>query len=128
MNTLITFITSFITYLVLDMVWLGFIIKPFNMKILAPWVGDLKILPALGVYVLLALGATFFVFPHVTNIGTAFAFGCLLGCIIYGVYDLTNYATIAKWPFMFLVVDWAWGTVSGGLVAVITYTITKLLK
>ena len=128
MNTIIAFIIGLITYIVVDLIWLGVIIKPFNTRILAPWLGELKIVPALMVYVLLALGLTFFVFPKITCIGTAFLWGALLGAIIYGVYDFTNYATIANWPLKFLFVDWAWGTVSGGLVATIVYSIVKFLK
>lgn len=128
MNTIIAFIIGLITYIVVDLIWLGVIIKPFNTRILAPWLGELKMVPALMVYVLLALGLTFFVFPKITCIGTAFLWGALLGAIIYGVYDFTNYATIANWPLKFLFVDWAWGTVSGGLVATIVYSIVKFLK
>ncbi len=128
MNTFITFITAFISYLILDLVWLGVIIKPFNTRILAPWLVELKMIPALMVYVLLALGLTFFVFPKITSIGMAFLWGALLGAIIYGVYDFTNYATIANWPLKFLFVDWMWGTVSGGLVAMIVYGISKIIK
>jgi uncharacterized membrane protein len=128
MNTLVIFITSFVSYIILDLLWLGVIIKPFNTRILAPWLGELKMVPALMVYVLLALGLTFFVFPKITSIDMAFLWGALLGLIIYGVYDFTNYATIANWPLKFLLVDWAWGTVSGGLVATIVYGISKLIK
>lgn len=128
MNTFITFITAFISYLILDLLWLGVIIKPFNTRILAPWLGELKMIPAVMVYVLLAVGFTFFVLPKITTIGTAFLWGALLGAIIYGVYDFTNYATIANWPIKFLLVDWAWGTVSGGLVSVIVYSVMKLVK
>ncbi len=128
MNTLIIFITSLVSYLALDLLWLGIIIKPFNTRILAPWLGELKMIPAIMVYVLLALGLTFFVFPKITSIGMAFVWGAFLGLIIYGVYDFTNYATIANWPLKFLFVDWAWGTVSGGLVATIVYGISKVIK
>lgn len=128
MNTITTFIIGLITYIIVDLIWLGVIIKPFNTRILAPWLGELKMIPALMVYALLALGLTFFVFPKITSIGTAFLWGALLGVIIYGVYDFTNYATIANWPLKFLFVDWAWGAVSGGLVATIVYSISKVIK
>ena len=128
MNTLIIFITSLVSYLALDLLWLGIIIKPFNTRILAPWLGELKMIPAIMVYVLLALGLTFFVFPKITSVGMAFVWGAFLGLIIYGVYDFTNYATIVNWPLRFLFVDWVWGTVSGGLVATIVYGISKPIK
>lgn len=129
MNTFIIFITSFISYIILDLLWLGVIAKPFITKSLAPWMtGGFKLWPAVVVYVLLAIGFTFFVLPKVTCVGTAFLWGALLGAIIYGVYDFTNYATIANWPIKFLFVDWMWGVVSGGLVSVIVYSVMKFLK
>ena len=129
MNTLIIFITSLVSYLVLDLLWLGVIAKPFITKWLAPWMTDgFKLWPAAIVYALLALGTTFFIVPKMTSLGMAFLWGALLGLIIYGVYDFTNYATIANWPLKFLFVDWAWGTVSGGLVATIVYGISKVIK
>mgnify|MGYP002076287323 CR=1 FL=1 len=129
MNTLIIFITSLVSYLVLDLLWLGVIAKPFITKWPAPWMTDgFKLWPAAIVYALLALGTTFFIVPKMTSLGMAFLWGALLGLIIYGVYDFTNYATIANWPLKFLFVDWAWGTVSGGLVATIVYGISKVIK
>lgn len=129
MNTFIIFITSFISVIILDVIWLGIIIKPFNIKMLAPWMaGDFKLWPAVIVYILLALGTTFFVFPHISSLGTAILYGALLGLIIYGVYDMTNMAIITGWPLKFALVDMTWGTVSGGLIAIMVYYISKFLK
>ena len=38
------------------------------------------------------------------------------------IYDLTNYATIEKWPLYLVVVDSIWG---GGLFALTTYLTLK---
>lgn len=128
MNTLSTLIVSFISYIVLDLLWLGVIAKPFITRSLAPWMGELKLFPAFLVYGLLALGTTFFVLPKTTGFGTAFLWGSFLGLIIYGVYDMTNLATIAQWPIRFAIVDMIWGMVSGGFVAMILITISYYFK
>jgi uncharacterized membrane protein len=129
MNTFIIFVTSFISYIVLDLLWLGFIAKPLITKWLAPWMTDgFKLWPAAIVYALLALGTTFFIIPKMTSLGMSFIWGALLGLIIYGVYDMTNLATIANWPTAFAFVDMAWGIVSGGLVAMVIYWISRFLK
>lgn len=129
MNTFILLITSFISFIVLDLIWLGVIAKPTITRLLAPWMTDgFKLVPAMLVYVLLALGTVLFVLPKVSSVGTAVLWGALLGLIVYGVYDLTNYATIAHWPLRFLIMDMAWGTVCGGLVAGITFWVSKLVK
>lgn len=61
---------------------------------------------AIGVWTLLALGAIFFATrtPQVAAMR-----GTLLRLIIYGVYELTNYALL-EWPFKVVLVDIAWGT------------------
>lgn len=129
MNTLILLITSFISFIVLDLVWLGVIAKPAITGLLAPWMTDgFKLFPAILVYVLLALGTVLFVLAKANSFGAAILWGAILGLIVYGVYDLTNYATIAHWPLKFLFMDMAWGTVCGGSVAGITFWISKLLK
>lgn len=129
MNTLIILITSFVSAIILDLLWLGVIAKPLVAKWLAPWMTNgFKIGPAAIVYVLLALGTTFFVFPKITSLGTAALYGALLGLIIYGVYDMTNLATIANWPWKFALMDMAWGTTAGALMAMISYWVMKLVK
>ncbi len=129
MNTFILLITSFFSFIVLDLIWLGVVAKPAITRLLAPWMTDgFKLFPAMLVYVLLALGTVLFVLPKANSFSAAILWGALLGLIVYGVYDLTNYATIAHWPLKFLFMDMAWGTVCGALVAGITFWVSKLMK
>ena len=129
MNTFILLITSFFSFIVLDLIWLGVVAKPAITRLLAPWMTDgFKLYPAMLVYVLLALGTVLFVLPKANSFSAAILWGALLGLIVYGVYDLTNYATIAHWPLKFLFMDMAWGTVCGALVAGITFWVSKLMK
>lgn len=46
-------------------------------------------------------------FGFVLNIGLLNMF--ILGFIIYGIYELTNHATIKKWPLFMVFVDTLWG-------------------
>lgn len=129
MQTLIAFIVSFVGYIVLDLLWLGIIAKPIVTKFLSPWMTDgFKIAPAIAVYVLLALGLTFFVIPKSDSWYMALLFGAVMGLVVYGVYDLTNLSTIANWPWKFVLVDIGWGIVSGGIVGMITYFVTQALR
>ena len=34
----------------------------------------------------------------------------LLGLVIYGAYDFTNYSTLRQWPFALMLADVAWHT------------------
>ena len=67
-------------------------------------------IPAAIVYILM-IAATWYlaVQPSVDWQGAAVR-GALLGAAMYGVYDMTNYATLAKYPLSFAVTDMAWGT------------------
>jgi uncharacterized membrane protein len=129
---MLTFISVFFlsTFLVVifDYIWLGLIMKKFYVEALAPFgrVIDgsisMNIWPAILVYILLGLGLTFFVIlptstlPILRTVLTAVIFGV----VVYGVYDLTNLATLKDWTSSIVIADIIWGAVISVLVAVIT--------
>jgi uncharacterized membrane protein len=108
--------------LVLDFVWLVGIAKNFNISQLGPL---MRQTPAtiwnagsgFAVYLLMALAIVVFVLPKVSNgsLGTAFLYGALMGLIIYGVYDGTNYFFINNYPWLMSITDVLWGTVCLGV-------------
>ena len=49
----------------------------------------------------------------------------LLGFLTYIIYDLTNYATIEKWPIYLVLVDSVWG---GSLFALTTYLTLRFVN
>ena len=49
----------------------------------------------------------------------------LVGVIGFGVYDLTNYATINNWPLALTVVDMAWGAFVCAAVASVMYVVGR---
>jgi uncharacterized membrane protein len=53
--------------------------------------------------------------------------GAVLGMLCYATYDLTNMATIDKWPLVVVIIDIIWGIVLTGGVATITYFIGNKL-
>jgi uncharacterized membrane protein len=105
-----------VAFMVLDGVWLGLLMKNFYREQLAPIVrleggGIAPNWPAaLVVYALLGTGIAIFVIPRATTISSAAGFGALLGLVVYGVYDFTNYSTLRQWPFVLTLADTAWGT------------------
>ena len=48
----------------------------------------------------------------------------LLGFLTYLIYDLTNYATIEKWPLYLVIIDSLWG---GSLFSLTTFVTMKLV-
>ncbi len=132
MEYLKSFAVAFFSFLILDGIWLGLIVKDFNMRHLSEigrfenGVMKVDYLPAALVYVLLAVAVNFFVVSKTsieTPIYFTFLSGALLGLIVYGVYDLTNLAILKNYPVQFALVDMAWGTFVFGVVSVISVKI-----
>ena len=67
-------------------------------------------IPAVLVYVVIVGAVWFFAVRETKTVEDAALRGGLLGLSMYGVYDLTNYATLSKYPLTFAVSDMAWGT------------------
>lgn len=72
-------------------------------------------------YILLSIALYYFIIRRNKSPEEAF----LLGVIIYGVYDTTNYATLKKWNPVFAAIDTLWG---GILFASTTIITAKFLK
>jgi len=90
----------------------------------------IRFLPALAVYILIALAIWYFVFQVASesvskNPAKAFAVGATLGFSMYGLYDLTNYATLKGYTLEMTVVDMAWGTFLSGTAAGVTAYLLK---
>ncbi|MEO7132867.1 MAG: DUF2177 family protein [Vicinamibacterales bacterium] len=122
---------AIVSFMVLDGLWLGLLMNGFYKRQLAPLArmsgGNLTpIWPAAAVvYVCLALGMTLLVLARARSPLDALALGAVLGLVIYGVYDFTNYATLRDWPLTLVMVDVAWGGVLCGATAWITATLTR---
>lgn len=123
MQTLKLTLLSVLAFAVLDGLWLGVVMKGFYRDRLAPIArmagGSLAPVwaAAAPVYVLLGLGLAVLVVPRSGTPGGAALFGALFGLVVYGVYDLTNYATLKGWPLAVTAVDIAWGTTACALAA-----------
>jgi uncharacterized membrane protein len=124
-------------FLVIDLVWLGVIMKGFYSQEL----GDLArrsgtgLAPRWGaaivVYLIIPLGIVLFVRPLVgptSPAWQAFAWGAVYGLILYGVYDLTNLAILDKWTLKMTLADIAWGGVLCGTMSVVMKYVEGWLK
>jgi uncharacterized membrane protein len=96
----------------LDAFWLGFAARDFYRRELGDLMADpVRIVPAAIFYFgfpagLLALALS----PSPADLATAVARSALLGLVAYGVYDMTNLATIRGWSLKLALVDMSWGT------------------
>ncbi len=115
-HTLVSFAAAGAAFVVLDGLWLGVLMRGFYRDQLGPLArmsgGSLAPLwwAAAVVYVLLALGIVGLVASRATSPASAAGWGALFGLVVYGVYDMTNMATLRGWPLQVALVDMVWGT------------------
>lgn len=108
-----------VTFLALDLVWIGLLANQFYKRELAAIArmdGDnfaIRLGPALVLYPLIIIGLQVFALPRATPgaLWTSAVWGGLFGLIGYGIYDLTNYATLTNYTLRMTVVDMTWGFV-----------------
>lgn len=124
-----TYLAVLLPLVGLDAFWLGFVSKSFYQKHLGYIFAENFILwPAIIFYLLYAFGIMFFVVNPALESKSLLAAvyrGALLGLLAYGTYDLTNQATLAKWPIAITLADVAWGIVVTTLVSIIAFLIMK---
>ena len=81
---------------------------------------QMKPLGAILCYILLILGLYYFIIRQHKPIKDA----VLLGLLVYGVFETTNYALLKKWHMKTMVVDTMWGGSLLGLTTLLTYELT----
>lgn len=126
MSFLYIYLISIPVFIFFDLLWLGLVAKNFYQKRLGYLLGEVNWVVAIIFYLLFLLGMSFFVtVPAIIagDILKALIMGSAFGCVTYATYDLTNQATIKKWPVSVTIVDMVWGTFLGGAVAVLTFVI-----
>lgn len=109
---------SAIMLITIDFMYLRLIRSHFSKQIQAVQGSPMKV-NYLGVaicYIFLIIGLNYFIIKPRKSVSDAF----LLGLIIYGVYETTNYALLSKWSLFTVIVDTLWG---GILFATTTYLI-----
>ena len=80
---------------------------------------EIRWIPSVIVYVLMIAAVWFFAVQPATSWFDAAGRGAFLGLATYGVYDMTNLATLKKYPVSFAVQDMIWGTILFGLSATV---------
>lgn len=87
--------------------------------------------PAAIFYLAFIIAITIFVIgpAYVGGLGWSHAliYGALFGFITYGTYDLTNFATLKKWPLNVTLADIVWGTSVSTATAISVYYLAVLL-
>jgi uncharacterized membrane protein len=114
---------SAIVFLSLDSVYLTLTSNYFKKQIQNVQGSELKMnfLGAAICYVFLIFGINYFIIKPRKSVSDAF----LLGIVIYGVYETTNYAILKNWAILSVILDTLWG---GTLFALTTYIVNLFRK
>ena len=132
MKHLLTYAIATALFFAIDMLWLGLIAKNFYREKLGYIMAADVNWPAAIIFYLLYIGGImyFAINPALKEASWTLALlnGALLGGLCYATYDLTNLATLNKWPIEIVIVDILWGIVLTGTVSVVTYLAVSSIK
>jgi uncharacterized membrane protein len=118
----ISFVSLFLILVIVDLFWTGVIASNFYTSELGSLVSsNYRIIPAVFAWLLLAFGIRRFAVEKSANPGEAVINGGLFGSVVYGVYNLVNYAVIASWSLKLLIADIVWGAVFCALLSLAGY-------
>jgi len=109
---------SAIVLITIDFIYLNSMKGYFNKQIQNVQGSEpkMKLLGAAICYIFLITGINYFIIKPRKNVSEAF----LLGIVIYGVYETTNYALFKNWSLLTVIIDTLWG---GLLFAFTTYIV-----
>jgi len=112
---------SAIVFISIDFIYLNLLKGYFNKQIQLVQGSEIKmnVLGAALCYIFLIAGINYFIIKPHKSVNEAF----LLGIVIYGVYETTNYALFRNWSILSVIIDTLWG---GILFASTTYIINLL--
>lgn len=123
---ILQFLVVAAAFAVIDSVWLKSTSK-FYRRNLGHLMADKPHLGyAVVFYVLYIIGIVFFALRPALESDSwlaALGLGAALGTFAYATYDLTNAATLKKWPLSIVVVDILWGAVLTGLATVVGWLV-----
>lgn len=121
------FAVTFVIFMGIDLIWLGFVAKNIYSKylgyLMAP---NVNWMAAMVFYVIFIVGVLYFVIAPslVDRDFTQLVIRAMLfGFMTYATYDLTNLATVRDWPITITIIDLIWGTTLSTSVSVISYLI-----
>lgn len=103
---------AFLVMGTLDGLWLGWLALDFYKREMGPLMTDsVRIVPALAYYLLYPAAVVFLALtPRPATLRMAAWRSAALGLAAFGVYDLTNLATLRGYTVSMALVDMAWGT------------------
>jgi uncharacterized membrane protein len=115
-------LVSAVIFVVIDFIYLNTIKGYFSNQIQRVQGSPIKInlLGLVVCYIFLISGLNYFIIKPRKSASDAF----LLGLVIYGVYETTNYALLKNWSIFTVILDTLWG----GILFALTTFLTRSLS
>ena len=131
-SIIISYLLTFIVFLMVDMLWLGIIAKDLYRKYLGDFLASkVNWTAAVIFYFIFVIGISIFaIYPAVNkdSLLNAIILGALFGFFTYATYDLTNLATLKGWPLPIVFIDIIWGAVLSAIVSSSGFYLVKWLN
>jgi len=131
-TVVISYLLTFIVFLAVDLVWLGFIAKDLYRKYLGDFLSSKVNWPAAFIfYIIFVIGIFIFaIYPAVSkdSVYSAILLGALFGFFTYATYDMTNLATLKGWPLPIVIIDIIWGAILSAIVSFSGFHIVKWIN
>jgi uncharacterized membrane protein len=128
------YIVALPIFVAVDFTWIGFLMK----RVYLDELGDLARVQAgrfkpnlaagLAAWAVIPLGLVLFAIPRLSaddSFLEVLGWGALLGGIMYGMYDLTNLATLRGYTLKLTMVDTAWGTALSAFVSLAVWLVAR---
>ena len=130
MKYILTFVSSILTFLGLDAVWIKFVAQPELTKIASGYLAPQPNLAAAIIfYLIYIIGVLFVSLKFSNNPKAAAVNGLMLGVLAYSTYELTNMATLANWSWKMVILDTTWGGILTAITCFVGYRVySKLSK
>lgn len=127
MKLLWVYLIATVIFFAIDMLWIGFVARSFYKEKLGYLLAEQPNWAAAIIFYLIYIGGILFfaVIPALRDqVWTvALVNGAVLGLLCYATYDLTNLATVARFPLVVVIVDILWGIFLTASVSTITFLI-----
>jgi uncharacterized membrane protein len=116
------FIIGLIFIIIVDGIWLKLVMGKIFQSEVGNIAKNVNIYAAILAWTLMIIGIIVFVLPK----NNPLAYGALFGLVLYGVYDLSNFATLQSWTLKLLIIDVAWGVVLCSITSYAMQWISKI--
>jgi uncharacterized membrane protein len=116
-DTFIKFIISFILLIVFDFIYLN-----ISYKLYPVTKSNINYLSAILSWFLIAYIITI---HESSSIQHSILYGIIMGLIIYGVFNLVNFAILKEWKLNIVIIDTLWGMTVCGLTSICLYLLNN---